>query len=137
MLALLAIQSIINVEQPFLKMINDQNQVHEDVLSLFISLKQLYQKYTEVLELLDPNQIPNILEEELKTFISKDKLISVNSWEDLCLPILDIYVDFVFNHIFEKLAKLIVEIVSKNTLLEIHLNSLKILVSFYFLRYVN
>ena len=93
-----------------------------------MTLKQLQQEYVEVIQVLEPNLNLTILKENLKVFTKNEKFIQANSWEDLCLPILDVCVDFLLNNIFRELSEIVIGIVSKNIILKTDLNALTIMV---------
>ena len=94
------------------------------------NLKLIEQEYIEILCLLEPNKQDNRYEEELKLINLENKLISAKSSADLCLPILDICVEFLIQTILNELLRVVIKISNANPITIQLTNDLKILVHF-------
>ena len=92
------------------------------------NLKLIEQIYIEILCLLEPNKQDNRYEEELKLMNLENKLISAKSSGDLCLPILDICVEFLIQTILNELLRVVIKISNANPITIQLTNDLKILV---------
>ena len=111
---------------------NIENENNEKMINLFVfisnNLNLIKQEYIEILCLLEPSKQNIQSKKEIKIMNQKNNLISAKNLNNLCLPILDICVEFLIKTIISELLRVFIKI-SRTYLITIQLeNDLIILV---------